>query len=501
VPGGAISMRSRPAGFAMPANSSARIDHHSSWSDDKESTRYLCARTITYLPFAQDVLSSVVNEKFRALAPSYGANIAVVAKWALRSFRVRVQRDRRLGLVLVVGLLTAIAAAFVWPWASIIILAAMFTAAWAIVAAELLHRLDWITEHMLRVRFDPAAAPEPTRRTDMDRLAAVSKRRDGNLVVFRKHDAFVGSGAEISREHLVIDVSRGKKPTEDGTKSSPKPSRFTNEDVHAAILSAMRKLGLPNLRVEERLFVNGRHVHTNPDLLPNQKEPPVSSVDCALLKQAAIHPTPDARVYVCVEMPSWQGQLVVTMFARAVHVGGSLYIEWRFNVLPPVSRLFQAIDSRWLGSRARTRQAVLRLALLRTPRALCQAPLRIWVTGRQERMWRRHAEEQAESIDRGQVFDYGALPSIREEASGVGRQHYFLRRDEIMFVLLAQQKLIRAINKFLDKMNIDTGQIASQIEVIVKETHKHYSLHVGGNISNSSIAVGDQAQAAAGPAA
>jgi hypothetical protein len=489
------------AGFAMPANGSARIDHHSSWGDDKESTRYLCARTITSLPFAEDVLSSVVNEKFRALAPSYGVNIAVVAKWALSSLRLRVQRDRRLGLVLILGLLAAIAAALVWRWASIIVVAAMFTVAWVIVAAELLRRLDWITERMLRGRFDPAAAPEPILRSDRDRLAAVSKRRDGNLVVFRKHNAFVGSGAEISREHLVIDVSRGKKATAEGAKSSPKPSRFTNEDVHAAILSAMRKLGLPNLRVEERLFVNGRHVHTNPDLLPNQKEPPVSSVDCALLKQAAIHPTPDARVYVCVEMPSWQGQLVVTMFARAVHVGGSLYIEWRFNVLPPVSRLFQAIDSRWLGSRGRTRRTVLKLALVRTPRALCQAPLRIWATGQRERTWRRHAEEQADSIDRGQLFDYGALPSIREEASGVARQHYFLRRDEIMFVLLAQEKLIRAISKFLDKMNIDAGQIASQIDVIIKETHKHYSLHVGGNVSNSSISVGDKAQAATGPAA
>jgi hypothetical protein len=120
---------------------------------------------------------------------------------------------------------------------------------------------------------------------------------------------------------------------------------------------------------------------------------------------------------------------------------------------------------------------------------------------RQAKTWRRHAEEQADSIDRGQIFDYGALSSVREEASGVALQHYFLGRDEIMFVLLAQEKLIRAISKFLDKMNIDTGQIASQIDVIVKATHNHYSVHVGGNISNSSIAVGDKAQAATGPAA
>jgi hypothetical protein len=352
---------------------------------------------------------------------------------------------------------------------------------------------------MLRRRFEPAAAPEPTKRSDKVRLAAVAERRDGNLVVFRKHEAFVGSGFEISREHLVIDVSQGRKSTTEGAKSRPKPRKFSNEDVHIAILNAMRKLGLADLHVEERLFVNGMHVHANSDLLPRQMEPPVSSVSCTLLKQAAIHPTPDARVYVCVEMPSWQGQLVVTMFARAVHVGGSLYIEWRFHVLPPVGRVFRTIDNRWLGSRARTRRSLLRLSLARSPRALYQAPFQVWANRRQEKLWRRRAQMQAESIERGQVFDYGALPSIREEASGVTRQHYFLGRDEIMFVLLAQGKLIRAINRFLDKMNIDSGQIASQIEVIVNETHKYYSVHVGGDIKNSSIAVGAKAQAATGP--
>jgi hypothetical protein len=78
---------------------------------------------------------------------------------------------------------------------------------------------------------------------------------------------------------------------------------------------------------------------------------------------------------------------------------------------------------------------------------------------RQAKTWRRHAEEQADSIDRGQIFDYGALSSVREEASGVALQHYFLGRDEIMFVLLAQERLIRAISKFLDKMNIDTAKL------------------------------------------
>lgn len=375
----------------------------------------------------------------------------------------------------------------------------MLAIGWAIVAWEYQLRVKWVCDHMLRGRFNPRAAPEPLRQRERDRLAMVSKRRGGNLVVFQNHDAFVGSGFEISREHLVIDVSRGQRQPGPNGKMRTKPQAFTNEEVHQAILAAMRKLGLSDLNVEELLFVNGRHLKGNPALLPNPKEPPATSVDCALLKQAAIDPTPDARVYVRVEMPSWQGQLVVTMFARAVHVGGSLYIEWRFHVLLPVRRLFQEIDNRWLESRKRTRRRVLRTAIVMTPRALYFVPSHIWTSLRESRRWQRISARQAESIELGQAFDYGALPSIREEAGGVARQHYFLRRDETMFVLLAQEKLIRAVRRFLVKMSVDTGQLTSQIDVIVQETHKHYSVHVGGDMNNSSIAVGNKAQANPGP--
>ena len=352
---------------------------------------------------------------------------------------------------------------------------------------------------MLRDRFRPDNAPDPHRQSQRDRLAIISQRRSGNLIVFRKHQAFVGSGFEISREHLVIDASRGKKKVSDSGKVRSKPQKFTNADVHYAIITAMRKLGLTDLKVEERLFVNGRHILGNPSIFPEPDEPPGASVDCSLLRQAALHPTPDARVYVCVEMPSWQGQLVVTMYARAVHAGGSLYIEWRFHVLPPVRTVFQAIDSRWIESRSRARRRVIWRSLAMTPRALCGAPIQVALARRRGHHWRQYMCRQAQSIERGQVFDYGAMPSIREEAVGVARQHYFLKRDETMFVLLAQEKLIRAVSKFLDRMNIDTGQLASQVDVIVTETHKHYSLHVGGDVNNSNIAVGNKTQAGGAP--
>ena len=66
-----------------------------------------------------------------------------------------------------------------------------------------------------------------------------------------------------------------------------------------------------------------------------------------LLTEAALHPTPEARTYVCVEMVGWGGQLVVTLFVRGVRVGDSLYIEWEFRVLPPLRKDLLNIDERF----------------------------------------------------------------------------------------------------------------------------------------------------------
>src|SRR5712691_9022127 len=62
---------------------------YSLWDEDRESTRYLAAETQRDVPYAKTIVNRVVNERFRALAPSYGVDVAVVAKWALSSLLLR----------------------------------------------------------------------------------------------------------------------------------------------------------------------------------------------------------------------------------------------------------------------------------------------------------------------------------------------------------------------------------------------------------------------------
>jgi hypothetical protein len=289
-------------------------------------------------------------------------------------------------------------------------------------------------------------------------------------------------------QRILLDVSRGRED-EDGTPV--KPDEFTSQDLHAAIVRAFDgEIGLakslPNIEVYERLFVNGLHIQGNEQLLPDPLRPPPTSVDRNLLIAATLHPTPEARAYVCVEMPGWQGQLVVTLFIRAVHTGDSLYIDWTFQVLPPLKDIFLQIDRLYETSRYHQVSSSLLNGLREVVPALLSSPFKVVRTWRLPRIARRHQAHQSHAIKRGYVFDYGAHRSIREDACGTRRRHYFLARDETMYLLLAQQTLTRTVRSFLKDHNVYLDQFDDQVKIIFDSSIKV------GNINNSTgVTIGD----------
>lgn len=455
-------------------------------SPDREATRYLAAATQISISYAERVVARVMNEPFRALAPTFGVDVSVVAKWALKALRTRALRDHVLALMFVL-LILASALSFLWPQSLIAFPMVLFIA-WQAVSLEYFECIHTVTLKMLRDRFDLHDAPPAKSERDCMRLEEIERRRDGNLVVFSGHSAFIGSGKKLRYERILLDVSRGPDD-EDGTPT--KPDEFTSQDVHAAIVRAFGcETGLAkrltNIKVYERLFVNGLHIQGNDRLLPDPLRPPPSSVDKSLLIAATLHPTPEARTYVCVEMPGWQGQLVVTLFIRAVHTGDSLYIDWTFQVLPPLRDEFLQIDRFYAMSRYRQIGRSLRIGLRKTIPALLKSPYKMMRTWQQPRIARRRQARQAHAIKRGYVFDYGAYRSIREDACGTLRRHYFLARDETMYLLLAQQTLTRAVEIFLKDHNVDLSQFNDQVKIIFDN-----SIKVGDISSSTGVTIGN----------
>ena len=481
--------------FLNPEPAAADGGKDSKVAADREATRYLSAATQIDIDYAKTVVDRVFNEQLKALAPTFGVDVPVVAKWAMKALHTRAVRDYTLSAVLVLEFMFILVLILWWPWAwvpSLILL----ICAWLIVAWDHDERINKVViGRLLHDRFSPADAPAPPREVDLDRLRIVARRREGNLVVFSGHDAFIGSGKPMYRRRLLLDVS-AKKDDE----ASGKPSEFTSHDLLAAIAAAFdRKRGLgktlDNIRVHERLFINGLHVQGDPRLLPDKLRPPLGSVDADVLREAALNPSPAARTYVCVEMPGWQGQLVVTLFIRAVYAGKSLFVEWTFRVLPPIREKFRQIDEWYERPRYLQVNASLGSGLRSLVPALFSSPVhsyRLW-----SGPWRaqRKQDRSAAKITRGYVFDYGARRSIREDASGSQRQHYFLARDESMYVLLAQQTLMQTVGELLREHGVDLGQFEAQVKVIFDQSINY---NVGDISGSTGIAIGQNSSARVG---
>ncbi len=446
-------------GHAGPRLGSAFRTEEAKQEVDWETTRYLAAATQFDLRYARLVVRRIVGEPFRAIAPAAGADVVVVARWALAALRRRALRDAVLLPLLVLGTITSL---LFWTW---IPLAVMLVLAMLIVARE-----RWVQDHqiiarqMLRDRFDPASAPLSRSPRIERRLADVADRQGGNLVVFRGRSAFVGSGRRVRYSRVVINVHRGKQG-KNGKRQRPIP--FTNPELHAALEKALDGMGLPDLRVEERLFVNGQHVGSSPGILPDELHPPSASAGPNLLRHGAVHPTPAARTYVCAEMASWKGQLVVSLFARAVQARGSLHVEWRFQVLPPLRDAFLSIDKVYELPRIRQVGNSAWCGIYFAVPSLLSCPIQVGRYALMPLLGHMRTKRQAYAIQHGYVFDYGSLQSIRESAVGIRRLHYFLAQDEWTFILLAEHTLLRALGSFLKVHKIDLEQFEAQESTFV----------------------------------
>lgn len=469
-----------PESAEAPAPDANPLCRYSRGDVDYETTRYLSAATQIFPKYARTVVRTVIEEPYRALPPSYGANPAVVARWALVSLHRKARRDALLMAIQVLGIISCWLAGGVLPWLHWIpvVVAAMLVAAWSAVSAESFQIRKIVLSHMLRGAFTPDDSPDPRTEKVRHRLDEVQKRAHENLVVFSGQSAFAGSGVRLNREQVVIDISHRRKGSKGGQRREP--VYFTSADLHMELISAISNAGLTFTHVEERLFVNGKHIQGNTGLLPgwNPLSPPPPFVNDTTLRRAALYPSPDARVYVCAEIPGWQGQLVMTLFVRAVRSGTSLYIEWSFYVLPPLRRAFLAIDQLCRESLLIQIGEAAIWGLRTVIPEFIKSPFVIIGDLWNLLSLKVRRARQGRKIRRGQVFDYGAQPSIRENASGSNLQHYFLARDEIMEVLIAQQALERTILTFLRHHNIDTSQFRSQVKVINKETYNRYNTHV-----------------------
>jgi hypothetical protein len=449
---------------------------------DWETTRYLSAAAQLDPAYARQVVLRIIREPFRAVAPAAGADVVVVTRWALAALRRQAKRDAVLACLLLLGI---IAVLVFWTW---LVLVALAIAAIPVVAYERWVRDEKVIARlMLRGRFRRCDAPISPSPQVEKRLAVVEEQQSGNLVVFCGHNAFVGSGVLVIHNRIVVQVALGKR-RKNGKRHHPIP--FTNPELHAALEKALKTMEFPELRVGERLYVNGQHVAADSRMLPNPLAPPVAAAPWRLLWDGCVHPTPDARTYLCAEIGGWKGQLVVSLFARAVQARGSLQVEWRFQVLPPLRKEFLEIDNRYELPKARQLVNALGAGVQGFAPALISSPVRLARYLKTPLDDQKSIRQQSYAIRNGLVFDYGSGQSIRELARGRELLHYFLAEDGVTFILLARHTVLRALGNFLAEHKIDMEQFETQEKTFINNVSK-YNIN---QVRAQNVAVGDQSR-------
>ncbi|KUN24073.1 hypothetical protein AQJ23_20995 [Streptomyces antibioticus] len=473
------------------------------------STRWLAAATQLDPWFADVVVQQVVNEPYRALAPVFGADLGVVTRWALAARRRRLARD----LVLLALLLCVIALIGIgvrahagefgsdqpridWQRYALGALPALLLG-WLAVAVDI-----WVTEHLVlrrrltAHRYQPAQAPDPLSSRARARLTAVAERPAGNLIVCSHYSPFAGSGFQVDEWDMPIDIRKGTARPEGGRRA---PQPFATGELYDVLVAAARGIGLNNLRVEERLFVDGLNVALDRRLLPVRDQPPLTRVDSHVMRAMPDGLGATRRSYVSIEIPAWSGQLVVTMYLRAVQVHGTLYLEWSAYALLPMLPEYYAVDRlphrTAAGSAVRAgARALARLlpALLGAPRALARR-------ASSARAAVAHRRRQRRLIRGGYQFDYGAQYSIREFACGGDEGTYFLGRDLSRALATTQQHLLNTVGDFLESRGIDSESFQRLQQNVIQNftTNNDYSVKAK-HISGGAIAPGGRANASGG---
>lgn len=474
-----------------------------------ETTRYLCAAAHLDRRYREDVLDATIRQTHRAVAPCYGVDLSVVARHAVLASRRALVRDAILSALLAAALIVLVvwatsdeagrivqyqawdrlatsAAGLLW------VEAALAVAAWGVVAAETFVRFVTLGNYLCP-NGQPDAAPVPVGVRTASLLAELARTNQGNVVVYSVFEPFVGSGVQVSSSSYPVPLI-----PRSGDTTPRQPTGFSTNELVEALTDALNTLGLKGLRIDRRLYVDGFNVTRIPDLLPDRRRRPVTSVPPRLLDLLTEHPGGIVRPYLCAEVTSWQGQLVVTTFVRVVVFTGILFIETATHVLAPLRGGYLDVDAMRIRTGGERLTETLRSASAHFLPALLTSPTRLAAAARARRAAVRNRRQFHRLLADNVVVDRGAISSIRQQASSNRFDRYFMQLDADMFASVVHEKVADTVAAFLEARGYQTDKI-NLIQNHIANTVNDNSMRIG-NVSGAGIAIGPGAQARAGDA-
>ncbi|TDB81870.1 hypothetical protein [Micromonospora sp. KC721] len=352
--------------------------------------------------------------------------------------------------------------------------------AYLVLVAHLLGTRRLLVTQLRRGRFRPPGADAARDGRYADRLAAVDEAQRGNVTVYGGYVPFVGHGTPVAGWSFALPiVPAGHGSLLSGVPPDPAdpPVSFAVDDLidhvrsrlGAVRLDASDTDRLPDLRLEDRIFVGGRLLTDDPRLLPDRERMPRQRWTDEEVREVATHPRGVARHYLCALVPSWGGEVVASTFLHFSTDGRVLYLECARTLLEPprwdhhdVDRLTEWLPANQFAQLLVTAGETLLRTALGAPLRLLQDLIRaVRFHPRRERA-RRLARE-----DLG--HDYGARVGVRELAAGTGYHNYFQVLDAAKHLKVVERHVLAAIVDFLDDRGVETAEFRNRQTMILNQ--------------------------------
>lgn len=449
-----------------------------------ETTRYLCAAAHLDDGFRKHVLRTLLVDKHRAIAISYGVDIPTVLKHCLVARRRKRIRNWLVALAVLLGGFMAWAAApdYAFIGAIVYLLVSWF----AIFAEQVVTKHNTVRLKLTRDHFDPDCVSYPER---LDIASELSDGRQNNVMVYSGFSPFVGAGVNLGGWSFAVDIAKGKQELGRMIQTET----FEVRDLYLEICSALSHLGLASVAIEDKLCVNGQDIRGDARFLPDLLGRPNTIADQSVVDEIRDNPTASVRYYKQIRVVDWNGELVLNMFLRFAKVGHSLFVESTSCVLTPIHERYQKkvnAMSPEAGAEEWIEMGLTSLVYAVVAWAIWPLWLLAKLTG--VGVAREHRHQIRKTIRKDPTFDRGALTSIREFAGSPVYQRYFQKLDKDMYVKVLQQQITDIILRFLDARGIDTTDLKERQTSIVNS-----GVFVSGDLSlqAEAVALGAQAKA------
>lgn len=310
-----------------------------------------------------------------------------------------------------------------------------------------------------------------------------------NLVVYGGFIPFIGSGMELNGWSFTVDMSTPLNPNEPIVPVS-------SAELYSETFTTLQKLGIQDLQLGDRIFVDGRDSVHVPIVQPDGIfSKPRNNLDTAELDLFVGQNHSRIRHYKLARAYLWSGQLVLSNYFRYVMRSGILYTEVKMHLVLPLHEYYTETINPDHFFTLRDLAKDLIGSVLKSPISWIPSVIHVYKTLIQgfRELFSSPLRKNIKDIKRAVRYCYGWPTSFRELMSTPNYERYFQKMDKDFHVKMITEALLESLRDSLEKRNIATDFLKEASTTIFNEG----IIVSGGKVSAESIAAGRGAKSLA----